>query len=173
MQIFGLSIPQIPVSVLPFVILILSVVLVILIIFVLRKKRNYSKKTIDMKHAPLDISNLLKDGVKRQILRTLKTEKKYVSAIAKEIYENAPRTTYHLKQLEKRGLVKSFKLARENYFFLTKKGLWCIDVIDYYYPKTNIQFLINKFKKLLGKFKIKRFVFKETPKINNSIKDSS
>jgi len=173
MQIFGLNIPQILVTLMPFIIVILSVVLLILIISIFRKKRDYSKKIIEMKHAPLDISNLLKDGVKRQIMRTLKHEKKYVSAIAKEIFENAPRTTYHLKQLEKHGLVKSFRLARENYFFLTKKGLWCIDVIDYYYPKTNIQFLINKFKKLLGKFKIKRFVFKEKPKTNNSIKDFS
>ena len=115
----------------------------------------------------MDISNLLKDVVKRNIIRTLRRERKYVSAISKEIGQNAPRTTYHLKQLEKYGLVKSFKLTRESYFSLTKKGVWCLDVIDYYYPKTNLQFLITRINKLSGGLKIKRFGFKETKQGNS------
>jgi len=157
----GIVIPSKIVYFLPIVILFLSIVLLSLIIFFLVKKKNYSKKIVEMKQAPLDISNLLKDGVKRHIIRTLRKERKYVSAISKEIGENAPRTTYHLKQLERYGLVKSFKLTRESYFSLTKKGYWCLNVIDFYYPKTNLRFIISRLKKFLGTFKIKRFGFKE------------
>ena len=136
-------------------------VLVILGLYFLKsltKKKHYGQRIIEIKEAPLEISNLLKDGKKRQILRSLQKEKKYVSAISNEINDNAPRTRYHLKQLEKAGLVKSFKLAREAYFFVTKKGEWAIDAIDYYYPETNSQFIAGRIKKILGLFEIKRLM---------------
>lgn len=124
----------------------------------LTTKKNYGQRIIEIKEAPLEISNLLKDNKKRQMLRSLKEEKKYVSAISNEINDNAPRTRYHLKQLEKTGLVKSFKLAREAYFFVTKKGEWAVDAIDFYYPETNWQLILSRVKRILGVFEIKRLM---------------
>jgi len=140
---------------LPYLIMLL---VILQILKSLTKKKDYGQKTIEIKEAPLEITNLLKDGKKRQILRALEKEKKYMSAISKEINDNAPRTRYHLKQLEKSGLVKSFKLAREAYFFVTEKGKWAVDAINYYYPRTNWQLLISRVKKLLGIFEIKRLI---------------
>ncbi|MBI4010372.1 MAG: winged helix-turn-helix transcriptional regulator [Candidatus Aenigmarchaeota archaeon] len=122
------------------------------------KRRNYGQKIIEIKEAPLEISNLLKDSKKRKILRSLEKEKKYVSAISNEINDNAPRTRYHLKQLEKAGLVKSFKLAREAYFFVTKKGKWAVDAINYYYPETNLELIVSRIKKIFGIFEIRRLM---------------
>lgn len=157
MEILGFAIPE---ALLSFISLItpyvLYTILVLITIRYLVKKKNYSGIINEMKEAPLGISNLLKDGVKRRIIKTLRKQRKYVSAISKEINENAPRTRYHLKQLEKAGLVKSFKLAREAYFSLTKKGNWCLSVINYYYPPTNLHLLVSRVKKILGVFRIKR-----------------
>ncbi len=127
---------------------------------ILTKRKDYGEKIIELKEAPLNISNLLKDVVKRRIIRCLSKERKYVSAISREINENAPRTRYHLKQLEKGGLVTSFQLAREVYFTLTKKGKWCVEAINYYYPTTNFQWILSRLNKALGMFKIKRFIEK-------------
>ena len=136
----------------------LSFVIGLYILKFLTKQKKYGEKIIEIKEAPLEISNLLKDSKKRQILRSLQKEKKYVSAISNEINDNAPRIRYHLKQLEKAGLVKSFKLAREAYFFVTKKGVWGVDAINYYYPETNWQLIVSRLKKILGIFEIKRLM---------------
>ena len=133
---------------------------VLYVIKILTKRKDYGQKIIEIKEAPLEFSNLLKDSKKRQILRSLQKEKKYVSAISKEINDNAPRTRYHLAQLEKAGLVKSFKLAREAYFFVTKKGKWGLDAINYYYPETNWQLIVSRLNKLLGIFEIKKLIQK-------------
>lgn len=145
-------------SLLPYI---LTPLLIFIIIKILMKRRNYSGKISEMKEAPLDISNLLKDHVKRKIIRTLRKERKYVSAISREIHEDAPRTRYHLKQLEKSGLIKSFKLARESYFSLTKKGLWCLNTLEYYYPTTNLQFIKTRFRKYFGTSKLRKLYSKE------------
>ena len=162
MEIFGLTIPE---TLLSFISVITPYILYLLLALIairyLVKKKNYAGVVIEMKEAPIGISNLLKDGVKRQIIGTLRKQRKYVSAISKEINENAPRTRYHLKQLEKAGLVKSFKLAREAYFSLTKKGQWCLNVANYYYPPTNLHLLVSRLKKISGVFRIKRVSFKE------------
>jgi DNA-binding transcriptional ArsR family regulator len=148
------------------------IIFIIILLYTFRiliKRKNYGVKIIEIKEAPLEISNLLRDGVKRQILRSLEKERKYVSIVSKEIGENAPRTRYHLKQLEKAGLVKSFKLAREAYFFLTKKGKWSVDAINYYYPTTNLQFIKSRLNKALGIFRIKRVISKKKAEIQSEI----
>jgi len=153
MEIFGFVVPE---SIISFITFIFPYFLIVIILFAvirfLTKKKDYFGKAIEIKEAPLNISNLLRDHVKRQIIRTLKKQRKYLSSISKEINENAPRTRYHLKQIEKASLVKSFKLARETYFSLTKKGQWCLGAMNFYYPSTNIQLLISRLKKFLGVF---------------------
>jgi predicted transcriptional regulator len=103
----------------------------------------------------------MRDSVKRNIIRALSKEKKYMTAISKEINENAPRLRYHLKQLEKSHLLKSFKLAREAYFSLTKEGQWCLDAINYYYPRTNLQFISSRLKRFIGISRMKKLITHE------------
>ena len=137
------------------------IVILVAFVYFIKKmtaQKKYGERIIEIKEAPLELSNLLKDSAKRRMLRSLRKEKKYVSAISKEINDNAPRTRYHLKQLEKSGLVKSFKLAREAYFFVTKKGEWAVAAIDYYYPQTNWQLIYSRIKRMMGFFEIKRLL---------------
>jgi len=160
----------IPSNIIDLVYLILPYIILIVLIWwslrVLFKKKIYERKIIEIKEAPLNISNLLKDNVKRQILRTLRRERKYVSAISKEIGENAPRTRYHLQQLEKAGLVKFFKLTREAYFSLTKKGRWTLNAINYYYPTTNLNFILGRLNKFLGFFKIRKLIYSQETEVS-------
>ena len=145
----------------------IALVIVVISIRLLIKRKTYERKIVEIKEGPLEVSNLLRDVVKRQIIRSLSKEKKYVSAISKEINENAPITRYHLKQLEKANLVKSFKLAREAYFSLTDKGRWSLEAINYYYPTTNIQLLFTRFKKILGVFRISKLMFRKKQKTSS------
>lgn len=143
---------------LPFI---LAILIPLAVFKILTRKKNYSAKMIEIKEAPIEINNLLRDSVKRNILRSLSKEKKYMTAIAEEINENAPRLRYHLKQLEKANILKSFKLARESYFTLSKKGQWCLDAINYYYPTTTLQMIGGRLKRLFGVFKIRKFMPRE------------
>jgi len=129
---------------------ILILVVLFIVYKILSKKRNYSEKMIEIKEAPIEINNIMKDSVKRNILRALSKQKKYMTAISKEINENAPLLRYHLKQLEKAHLLKSYKLAREAYFSLTNEGQWCLDAINYYYPRTNLQLIFSRLKRFIG-----------------------
>jgi len=139
------------------------IIFVVLLIFykILKKKRNYSEKMIEIKEAPIGINNIMRDSVKRKIIRALSKQKKYMTAISREINENAPLLRYHLKQLEKAHLLKSFKLARQAYFSLTKEVQWCLDAINYYYPITNFQFVFSRLNKFIGISKMKKLI---TPK---------
>lgn len=125
---------------------------------ILSRKRSYAGRTVEIKEAGVELNNLLKDAVKRNILRALSKERKYMTAISREIGENAPRMRYHLKQLEKAGLVRSFKLAREAYYSLTDKGRWSLGAINYYYPTTNSQLISGRIRRVAGVFKMKKFV---------------
>jgi DNA-binding transcriptional ArsR family regulator len=138
------------------------ILLVLLIIYkILTKKRNYSKKTVEIKEAPLEINNLMRDPVKRNIIRALRKQKKYMTAISREINENAPLLRYHLKQLEKAHLLMSYKLAREAYFSLTDQGQWCLEAINFYYPITNLQLIFSRLKRFIGISKMEKLI---TPK---------
>ncbi len=143
------------------IILIVFLIFSALAVSILLRKINYLQRIIEIQEAPLNISNLLRDPIKRSILRTLKEEKKYVSLISKNIGENAPRTSYHLKQLENAGLLKSFKLTREAYFTLTNKGRWCIDAINFYYPKNTLDRIVIRTKRKLGLMKLNGTIFKK------------
>jgi DNA-binding transcriptional ArsR family regulator len=154
----SIEIPGIVSVVLDFLPYILFFVILLVIYKTLTKKRNYFEKMVEIKEAPLEINNIMRDPVKRKIIKALSKEKKYMSAIAKEINENAPLLRYHLKQLEKAHLLKSFKLAREAYFSLTKEGQWCLDAINYYYPRTNIQLILSRLKRAIGISKMKKLI---------------
>lgn len=154
----SIEIPGIVSIVLDFLPYILFFVILLVIYKTLTKKRNYSEKMVEIKEAPLEINNIMRDSVKRKIIKALSKEKKYMSAIAKEINENAPLLRYHLKQLEKAHLLKSFKLAREAYFSLTKEGQWCLDAINYYYPRTNLQLILSRLKRAIGISKMKKLI---------------
>ncbi|HKZ45236.1 MAG TPA: helix-turn-helix domain-containing protein [archaeon] len=112
------------------------------IIFILRRKINYKDRIIEIKEAPIGINNILRDPIKRGILKILKKDKKYLSRIAMELGLNPARARFHLKQLENFRLLSSYKLARESYYSLTKKGKWCLDAVQKYYPET----VFNKIK---------------------------
>ena len=157
----SIEIPEIVNITLEFLPYIVFLVILLLIYKILTKKRNYSEKMVEIKEAPIGINNLLRDSVKRKIIKALRKEKKYMSAIAKEINENAPLLRYHLKQLEKTHLLKSYKLAREAYFSLTKEGQWCLDAINYYYPNTNLQFISSRVKSAIGISKMKKLVMRK------------
>jgi len=116
------------------------------IIVYLFKSKNFSRKYVDVKEAPLHINNALKDETKRNIIKILKKEKKYLTLIAREIGESVAKTKYHLQELEKIRLIGSMKLTREKFFLLTKKGKWCLNAIYIYYPKNNFEKLINKMR---------------------------
>ncbi len=81
----------------------------------------------------------------------MKKEKKYLTLIAKEVGESVAKTKYHLQELEKIGIIGSMKLTREKFFLLTKKGRWCLKAVYLYYPKTNLERIINSLR--IGKFK--------------------
>ncbi|MBI1978531.1 MAG: winged helix-turn-helix transcriptional regulator [Candidatus Aenigmarchaeota archaeon] len=158
MEIFGLTIAtELLELAIKLAFYILAVVLILAFYRSLTKKKDYGQMIHEIKEAPLEISNLLKDVTKRRILRTLHKERKYVSAISKEIGENAPRTRYHLNQLEKSRLVASFKLAREVYYTLTKRGEWSLNAMNYYYPITTLQWILTRLNKSMGAFRLRRF----------------
>lgn len=132
--------------------LIIADLIAIFSIFVyLFKRKNFSGRYVDVKEAPLHINNALKDETKRNIIKILKKEKKYLTLIAKEIGESVAKTKYHLHELEKIGLIGSMKLTREKFFLLTKKGEWCLNAIRLYYPKNNFEKLISEMK--IGKLR--------------------
>jgi hypothetical protein len=110
------------------------------------KSKNFSGKYVDVKEAPLNINNILKDETKRMIIKSLKREKKYLTLIAEEIGESVAKTKYHLQELEKVGIIGSMKLTREKFFLLTKKGEWCLNAIYIYYPKNNFEKIMNSLK---------------------------
>ncbi len=130
---------------------IVDVIAIFSIIAYLFKTKNFSGRYVDIKEAPLYINNTLKDETKRKIIRTLKKEKKYLTLIAKEVGESVAKTKYHLQELEKIGIIGSMKLTREKFFLLTKKGRWCLKAVYLYYPKTNLERIINSLR--IGKFK--------------------
>jgi len=115
------------------------------------KSKNFSGKYVDVKEAPLHINNVLKDDTKRNIIKSLKKEKKYLTLIAREIGDSVAKTKYHLHELEKVGLIGSMKLTREKFFLLTKKGEWCLNAIRIYYPKNNLEKLISEMR--IGKLR--------------------
>jgi predicted transcriptional regulator len=133
-----------------------AIVIVSLIVY-LFKSKNFSRKYVDVKEAPLRINNTLKDGTKRLIIRSLKKEKKYLTLIAKEIGESVAKTKYHLEELEKVGIIGSMKLTREKFFLLTDKGELCLKAIYIYYPRNNFEKLINSIK--IGKLKWDKKMF--------------
>ena len=110
------------------------------------RSKQFSGRYVDVKEAPLHINNTLKDQTKRLIIRSLKKEKKYLTLIAKEIGESVAKTKYHLQELEKVGIIGSMKLTREKFFLLTTKGQWCLKAIYIYYPKNNLENIINSLK---------------------------
>ena len=126
------------------------VLLVSLLVF-LFKTKNFSRRYVDVKEAPLHINNTLKDETKRNIIKSLKKEKKYLTLIAKEIGESVAKTKYHLQELEKVGIIGSMKLTREKFFLLTEKGKLSLNAIYIYYPKNNFEKMINSIK--IGKLK--------------------
>jgi len=115
------------------------------------RKKTFSGKYVDVKEAPLNINNTLKDETKRKIIRSLKREKKYLTLIAKEIDHSVAKTKYHLQEMEKLGIIGSMKLSREKFFLLTKKGQLCLDAIYMYYPKNNMEKISNSLR--IGKLK--------------------
>lgn len=110
-------------------------------------------KYTDIKEAPLHINNALKDKTKRKILRSLEKEKKYLTVIAEEIGESVAKVKYHLAELERLGLVAAMQLSREKFFVLTERGKWCVRAIDYYYPRSSLQRIINITKHVNLKWK--------------------
>lgn len=131
--------------------LVADVVVITAIIAYLFKSKNFSGKYVDVKEAPLHINNILKDGTKRRIIRSLKKEKKYLTLIAKEIDESVAKTKYHLQEMEKAGIIGSMKLTREKFFLLTGKGQLCLNAIYLYYPKNNFERMVNSLR--IGEFK--------------------
>ena len=119
---------------------------IISIVFYLFKSKNFSGRYVDVKEAPLHINNTLKDETKRLIIKSLRKEKKYLTLIAKEIGESVAKTKYHLEELEKVGIIGSMKLTREKFFLLTKKGEWCLKAIYIYYPKNNVEKILNSLR---------------------------
>ena len=128
-----------------------DIVVIVSIIVYLFKSKNLSGRYVDVKEAPLYINNTLKDEVKRDIIKSLKKEKKYLTLIAKDIGESVAKTKYHLQELEKIGIIGSMKLTREKFFLLTKKGDLCLKAIYLYYPKNNFEKIINSLR--IGKLK--------------------
>ena len=114
-----------------------------------------SAKYVDIKEAPLHINNALKDDTKRRIIRSLKTEKKYLTVIAKQIGESVAKAKYHLAELERLGLVDAMQLSRERFFILTEKGRWCLKAIDFYYPKNNLNRLMKTLRPVSLRWKEK------------------
>ena len=107
------------------------------------KPKKYGNKYVDIKEAPLEINNAMKDKMKRDIIRSLQKEKKYLTLIAKEVGESVAKTKYHLKEMEKLGIITSMKLTRENFFLLTDTGMMCLKALRVYYPRNRFERLIN------------------------------
>jgi len=131
--------------------IVVDVILIISLVAYLFKSKRFSGRYVDVKEAPLYINNTLKDRTKRDIIKSLKKEKKYLTLIAKEIGESVAKTKYHLQELEKIGIIGSMKLTREKFFLLTRKGDWCLKAIYLYYPKNNFEKIINSLR--IGKLK--------------------
>lgn len=110
------------------------------------RRKHFSEKYVDVKEAPLDINNALKDKTKRDIIRSLRKEKKYLTLIANEINSSVAKTMYHLKELEKLGIIASMKLTREKFFLLTDRGMMCLKALYIYYPKNNFEKIFNRLK---------------------------
>ena len=132
-------------------IIIIDIMVIIGIITYLFKSKRFSGRYVDVKEAPLYVNNTLKDKTKRDIIRSLRKEKKYLTLVAREIGESVAKTKYHLQELEKVGIIGSMKLTREKFFLLTEKGKWCLKAIYLYYPKHNFEKLINSLR--IGKLK--------------------
>jgi len=122
-----------------------SIVIASIIAYLFKSKR-FLERYVDVKEVPLHINNALKDKTKRDIIRSLKREKKYLTLIAKEIDESVAKTKYHLHELEKLGIIASMKLTREKFFLLTEKGRWCLKAIYIYYPRNNFERFRNTLK---------------------------
>ncbi|TAL47387.1 ArsR family transcriptional regulator [archaeon] len=105
------------------------------------------KKYVDIKEAPLEINNALKDETKRKIIRTLRHEKKYLTVISNDTGSPVAKVKYHLKDLERLGIVTTMQLTREKFFILTERGNWCLEAIDNYYPSGLISALRSGFRK--------------------------
>ena len=136
---------------------VIDVAVIVSVIAYLFKSKNFSGRYVDVKEAPLYINNTLKDATKRNIIRTLRKEKKYLTLVAREVGESVAKTKYHLQELEKVGIIGSMKLTREKFFLLTKKGDWCLKAIYIYYPKNNLEKIINSLR--IGKFKWDKKMF--------------
>jgi len=145
-----------------------DVILALSVIVYLFKPKKFSERYVDVKEAPLHINNALKDKTKRDIIRSLRREKKYLTLIAKEIEDSVAKTKYHLYELEKLGIIASMKLTREKFFLLTERGKLCLRAIHIYYPKNNFEKIVSslKFGHLEWKEKTKRFQTKNLPTTN-------
>jgi len=121
-------------------------VTVMSILSYLFKPKHFSEKYVDVKEAPLHINNALKDKTKRDIIRSLRKEKKYLTLIAKEINNSVAKTMYHLQELEKLDIIASMKLTREKFFLLTDRGMMCLKALYIYYPKNNFEKIFNRLK---------------------------
>jgi DNA-binding MarR family transcriptional regulator len=110
------------------------------------RKKDFNGKYVDIKEAPLHINNALKDKNKRDIITSLRREKKYLTLIANETHESVAKTKYHLHELEKMGIIASMKLTREKFFLLTERGKLCFRAILIYYPRNNFQKIMSRLK---------------------------
>ena len=124
------------------------------ILIYLFKPKRFGDRYVDIKEAPLEINNALKDRTKRRIVRSLKNEKKYLTLIANEIGESVAKTKYHLKEMERLGIITSMKLTRENFFLLTDRGVMCLKALQVYYPKSNFERIVSAAK--YGKLRWKK-----------------
>jgi DNA-binding transcriptional ArsR family regulator len=122
-----------------------AIAIIWFLLFLFRSK-DFSKKYVDIKEVPLHINNALKDKTKRDIIRSLRKEKKYLTLIARETQESVAKTKYHLHELEKLGIIVSMKLTREKFFLLTDRGKMCLKAIYLYYPRKNFEKFINNLR---------------------------
>jgi predicted transcriptional regulator len=136
---------------------VIDIIALFSLIAFLFKSKKFSRRYVDVKEAPLYVNNMLKDKTKRDIIKSLKKEKKYLTLIAKEIGESVAKTKYHLQELEKIGITGSMKLTREKFFLLTDKGKWCLKAIYIYYPKNNLENIVNSLR--IGKLKWDKKLF--------------
>jgi len=132
-----------------------EVIAVVWFLLFLFKPKDFSKKYVDIKEVPLHINNALKDKTKRDIIRSLSREKKYLTLIAKETQESVAKTKYHLHELEKLGIIASMKLTREKFFLLTDRGKMCLKAIYLYYPRKNFEKFISNLR--YGELKWKEY----------------
>jgi predicted transcriptional regulator len=130
------------------------------VVIYLFRTKDFSTKYVDIKEAPLHLNNALKDETKRDIIISLRKEKKYLTLIAKETNDSVAKTKYHLHELEKLGIIASMKLTREKFFLLTERGKMCLTAIRLYYPK-------NNFEKIMNRLKYGQLVWKEQKRKRN------